>query len=511
MRNLHYPNCCRYGSRDGLWRTAVALAGNVLIAAAVLCCVPDLAQATLPVERGRVPQTQETVVPSDVQPQFSGERLSLNFQDIDVRSLLQVIANFTGFNVVTSDTVTGTLTLRLKDVPWDQALEIILQAKGLGMTKNGNVLWIAPRDEIHARARKDFEAVHAMEKLEPLHTEIFQIHYAKAEELARQFSEIRSSRMDITGNHDTGDKGATKAVGVYFLSERGSMVAEPRTNQLFVTDTASRLQALQKLLAKLDIPVRQVLIEARIVEARDSFGHALGVKFGGAYHRPGRGSVGSGYGRPGDGDGWDGSGTSSGNPFVNLPAGLSTGDTGGTLALSIFNSDLTRFLSLELSAMEAEGVGKIISNPRLLTTDKLTAHIKQGTQIPYTPRGNTERPVETAFKEAVLKLEVTPQITPDGNILLELNVNKDTPGERTPDGIAIDTREIKTQVQVENGGTVVIGGIFEMEEIRQASKVPLLGDIPAVGHFFRNQTRESSKREMLVFITPSLVADVIAP
>lgn len=487
-----------------------ALIGNAVIA--VFCGLPGLTLAASSVEHHGLAQMPEGGFSPEIQPQFTGERLSLNFQDVEVRSLLQVIADFTGFNVVASDTVTGTLTLRLKDVPWDQALEIIMQAKGLGMVKNGSVLWIAPKDEINARARKDFETARAMENLEPLHSEIFQIHYAKAQDIAKQFNDIRRSyRMDMEHDNDTERKeSAVIASGVRFLSERGSAIAEPRTNQLFVTDTASRLQTLQKLLTKLDIPVRQVLIEARIVEARDSFGRALGVKFGGAYHRPGRGSIGSGYARPGDGDGWDSNGTSSGNPFINLPAGLSTGDTGGTLALSIFNRDLTRFLSLELSAMEAEGIGKIISNPRLLTTDKLTAHIKQGTQIPYTPRGNSERPVETAFKEAVLKLEVTPQITPDGNILLELNVNKDTPGERTPDGIAIDTREIKTQVQVENGGTVVIGGIFEMEEIQQMSKVPLLGDIPAVGHLFRNQTRESSKREMLVFITPRLVADVIA-
>lgn len=416
-------------------------------------------------------------------PGFTGERLSLNFQNIEVRSLLQVIADFTNFNIVTSDTVGGALTLRLKDVPWDQALNIIMEAKGLGMKKNGNVLWIAPKDEIDERTKRDFEAARNIEQLEPLRTQGFQINYAKAEDLKKQIA----------------DNSGSSEASTRFLSARGSAIAEPRTNQLFVTDTAKKLEEIANLLKKLDVPVRQVLIEARIVEARDTFGRSLGVKFGGGY-QTGRGSIGTGY---------ESYGTTTSSPFVNLPAGLSTGGTASSLALSIFNSGLTRFLSLELSAMEAEGEGKVISSPRLLTADQTQAVIEQGTEYPYTqtaPNGATT----VAFKKAVLKLEVVPQITPEGNIILDLDLNKDSRGETTLQGVAIDTKHIKTQVLVENGGTVVIGGIFEMEETNQVNKVPVLGDIPVMGNLFKSRTRESTKREMLVFITPRMVTDAIA-
>jgi type IV pilus assembly protein PilQ len=434
-------------------------------------------------------------------PGFTGERLSLNFQNIEVRSLLQVIADFTNFNIVTSDTVGGSLTLRLKDVPWDQALNIIMEAKGLGMKKNGNVLWIAPKDEIDERTKRDFEAARNIEQLEPLRTQGFQINYAKAEELKKQIA-------DNSGNSEASTR---------FLSTRGSAIAEPRTNQLFVTDTSSKLEEIANLLKKLDVPVRQVLIEARIVEARDTFGRSLGVKFGsgtvGNLLGHNRWSAGGNYsdvtaGSDGAGSGLAGPSTSS-NPFVNLPAGLSSGVTPATLALSIFNRANTRFLALELSAMEAEGVGKVISSPRLLTADQTQAVIEQGTEYPYTqtaPNGATT----IAFKKAVLKLEVVPQITPEGNIIMDLDLNKDSRGETTLQGVAIDTKHIKTQVLVENGGTVVIGGIFEMEETNQVNKVPVLGDIPVMGNLFKSRTRESTKREMLVFITPRMVTDAIA-
>lgn len=434
-------------------------------------------------------------------PGFSGERLSLNFQNIEVRSLLQVIADFTNFNIVTSDTVGGALTLRLKDVPWDQALNIIMEAKGLGMKKNGNVLWIAPKDEIDERTKKDFESARSIEQLEPLRTQGFQINYAKAEDLKNQFADNSSSSEASTR----------------FLSSRGSAIAEPRTNQLFVTDTPSKLEEIANLLKKLDVPVRQVLIEARIVEARDTFGRALGVKFGagtvGNLLGHNRWSAGSSYqdvvgGADGAGTGLAGPSTTS-SPFFNLPATLSTGMAPASIGLSIFNSANTRFLALELSAMESEGVGKIVSSPRLLTADQTQAVIEQGTEYPYTqtaPNGATT----VAFKKAVLKLEVVPQITPEGNIILDLDLNKDSRGETTLQGVAIDTKHIKTQVLVENGGTVVIGGIFEMEETNQVNKVPLLGDIPVVGNLFKNNARESSKREMLVFITPRMVTDAIS-
>ena len=417
-------------------------------------------------------------------PGYSGEKLSLNFQNIEVRSLLQVIADFTNFNIVTSDTVTGALTLRLKDVPWDQALQIIMDARGLGMRKTGSVLWIAPKDEIDARTKKDYEAALAIQKLEPLRTQAYQLNYAKSADMVVQLTTNTSGGGSSGGTHNR------------FLTERGSAISEPRTNQLFVTDTAAKLEEVRQLLLTLDVAVRQVMIEARIVEARDTFGRSLGVKLGGGATNN-RVAVGTGL--------EGGTVVNSGN-FVNFPAGLSSSGNAGTFALSIFNSSATRFLSLELSALEADGQGKIVSSPRLITADQTKALIEQGTEYPYSvtaPNGATT----IAFKKAVLKLEVTPQITPEGNVILDLNVNKDSRGETTVQGVAIDTKHIQTQVLVENGGTVVIGGIFEMEETNQVNKVPLLGDVPVVGNLFKNTTRESTKRETLIFITPKVITD----
>lgn len=436
-------------------------------------------------------------------PGYSGEKLSLNFQNIEVRSLLQVIADFTNFNIVTSDTVTGALTLRLKDVPWDQALQIIMDAKGLGMRKTGSVLWIAPKDEIDARTKKDFEAAQAIQKLEPLKTQAYQLNYAKAADILTQ--------LTATG-------GAGSSTNTRFLSERGSAISEPRTNQLFVTDTPSKLEEVRLLLASLDVAVRQVLIEARIVEARDTFGRSLGIRLGGTDLRANRGgdggygiggnnrvAFGTSYGEAVASSGAGGTNNTSGN-FVNLPASLSNVSSVGSFALSIFNSAANRFLTLELSAMEADGKGRIVSSPRIITADQTKALIEQGTEYPYAvtaPNGATT----LAFKKAVLKLEVTPQITPEGNIILDLDVNKDSRGETTTQGVAIDTKHVKTQILIENGGTVVIGGIFEMEETNQENKIPLLGDVPVVGNLFKSRTKESTKREMLVFITPKVISD----
>lgn len=435
-------------------------------------------------------------------PGYSGEKLSLNFQNIEVRSLLQVIADFTNFNIVTSDTVVGALTLRLKDVPWDQALQIIMDAKGLGMKKTGSVLWIAPKDEIDARTKKDFEAAQAIQRLEPLKTQAYQLNYAKASDIITQLTA------------SSGGGGNTTR----FLSERGSAISEPRTNQLFVTDTPGKLEEVRLLLASLDVAVRQVLIEARIVEARDSFGRSLGVRLGGTDLRANRGGDG-GYGLGGNnrvafGTSYSdavassgaGGATSTNGNFVNLPASLSNVSSVGSFALSIFNSAANRFLTLELSAMEADGKGRIVSSPRIITADQTKALIEQGTEYPYSvtaPNGATT----LAFKKAVLKLEVTPQITPEGNIILDLDVNKDSRGETTTQGVAIDTKHVKTQILIENGGTVVIGGIFEMEETNQENKVPLIGDVPVVGNLFKSRTKESTKREMLVFITPKVISD----
>jgi len=445
-------------------------------------------------------------------PGYSGDRLSLNFQSIDVRSLLQVIADFTNFNIVTSDTVSGTLTLRLKDVPWDQALQIIMDAKGLGMRKNGTVLWIAPKDEIDARTRKDLEAQQAIQNLEPLRTQAYQLNYAKATDMVGQLLGVP---LAGAGGSVSVPGGANNA---RFLTPRGSVIAEPRTNQLFVTDTAEKLRQVQELIARLDKAVRQVLIEARIVEASDTFSRSLGVKLGSADLRTQQGGT-SGYGLGGGnrlavGTNYNNVVSTTGaggtvdttSNFVNLPATTATGTSAATFALSIFNASANRFLNLELSALEADGKGKLVSSPRIVTADQTKALIEQGTEFPY-QQATASGATSVAFRKANLKLEVTPQITPEGNIILDLDINKDSRGETTTAGIAIDTKHIKTQVLVENGGTVVIGGIFELTQTSTINKVPLLGDIPFAGVLFRNTATVNNKTEMLVFITPKMITD----
>jgi len=414
-------------------------------------------------------------------PGYSGQKLSLNFQNIEVRSLLQVIADFTNFNIITSDSVTGSVTLRLQDVPWDQALDIILQAKGLGMRKTGNVLWIAPKDEINAKEKLELESIASLQNLEPLRTQSFQMNYTKAAEVAAQ--------LTATG-------GGTGASSSRMLSPRGSTIAEARTNQLFVTDIPSKLEQVQQLIAKLDIPVRQVLIEARIVEASDTFNKSLGVKFGGGGKTIGTDggiSIGSSY--------VDGSAATTSGSFVNFPV-----SGGASFGVSIFNAAADRFLNLELSALEADGKGKVVSSPRVVTADQIKALIEQGTEFPYQVASSSGA-TSIAFRKASLKLEVTPQITPEGNIILELDVNKDTRGILTTAGYAIDTKHIKTQVLVENGGTVVVGGIFTEDQVDTVDKVPFFGDLPGVGNLFKRTGRSSEKREMLVFITPKVVSD----
>jgi type IV pilus assembly protein PilQ len=436
-------------------------------------------------------------------PGYTGQKLSLNFQNIEVRSLLQVIADFTNFNIITSDSVTGSVNLRLQDVPWDQALDIILQSKGLGMRKTGNVLWIAPKDEINAKEKLELESVAALQNLEPLRTQSFQMNYTKASEVAAQ--------LTATG-------GGTGTNNSRLLSPRGSTISEARTNQLFVTDIASKLEQVQQLIAKLDIPVRQVLIEARIVEASDTFGKSLGVKLGGndlraqnggtgGYTLGGGNSVafGSSYSNAVASSGAGGTNDLTSN-FVNLPAVGQNGYNPATFALSIFSSAANRFLNLELSALEADGKGKVVSSPRVVTADQIKALIEQGTELPYQV-ASASGATSIAFRKANLKLEVTPQITPEGNIILALDVNKDTVGQSTAAGFAINTKHIQTQVLVENGGTVVIGGIFELTESDSETKVPLLGDLPGVGNLFKSRSKISNKQEMLVFITPKVIAD----
>jgi type IV pilus assembly protein PilQ len=439
-------------------------------------------------------------------PGYQGEKLSLNFQNIDVRALLQVIADFTNFNVVTSDTVTGNLTLRLKDVPWDQALDIILQAKGLGMRKNGNVIWIAPKDELAVKEQAELEASKKKTEVEPVRTQGFQLNYTKADDVAK----------GLTGQGAGGGGGQSNRI----LSPRGSVISESRTNQLFVSDIPSKLEEIQSLISKIDIPVRQVVIEARIVEASDTFGKSLGVKLGAVDARGIRGGV-PGWSLGGDnrvsvGGNYSAIGaqtlqSTGGIPFnnsqfINLPALGQGGFDPATVAFSIFGANSNRFLNLELSALEADGKGKIVSSPRIVTADQVKASIAQGTRIPF-QKATSSGATAIEFIEAVLKLEVTPQITPEGNIILDVKVNKDSLGTLTGLGREINTKEVKTLVLVENGGTVVIGGIYEMTENQNITKVPLLGDIPYVGNLFKSTTREYTKTEMLVFLTPKVITE----
>ena len=436
---------------------------------------------------------------------YAGEKLSLNFQNIEVRALLQVIADFTNFNVVTSDTVTGNVTLRLKDVPWDQALDIILQAKNLGLRKSGNVILIAPKDELNAKEKIELEAKQQIASLEPLRTQAFQLNYAKAEDITK----------GITGQSQGASGTSTR-----ILSPRGSVVSETRTNQLFVTDIPSKLEEITALIAKIDVPVRQVLIESRLVVADEAFGRSLGVRLGAVDLRGVRGGV------PGYSVGGSTNVTVGGNlnavgsqtlqngntvnfadtTFVNLPATGANGFNPATFALSLFGVDSNRFLNLEISALEADGKGKVVSSPRVITADQQKALIEQGEELPYqvaTSSGATS----LQFRKANLKLEVTPQITPEGNVILDVDVTKDSVGRATAAGFAINTKHVKTQVLVENGGTVVIGGIFEQLDREDVTKVPFLGDLPYLGYLFKTKTLTTAKTELLIFLTPKVITD----
>ena len=441
-------------------------------------------------------------------PGYNGEKLSLNFQNIEVRSLLQVIADFTNFNIVTSDSVTGAVTLRLKDVPWDQALDIILQAKGLGMRKSGNVLWIAPKDEIAAREKQELAAKPSVESLETFRTQGFQMNYAKANDIAAQLMNAGG------GGGSSGGASSSR-----LISARGSVIAEPRTNQLFVTDIPSKLEQVQQLIAKLDIPVRQVLIEARIVEASDSFGRSLGARLGGSDLRGVRGgepgypvaggnrvAIGGSYNAVSSTTAESSNTLDTQNTsFVNLPSSGVGGFLPAAFAVSLFSSAANRFLNLEISALEADGRGKIVSSPRVVTADQVKALIEQGTEFPY-QTATSSGATAVAFRKANLKLEVTPQITPEGSIILDVDINKDSRGETTAAGIAIDTKHVQTQVLVENGGTVVIGGIFSEESRDTITKVPLLGDIPLLGNLFKNKNNSTNKTELLIFLTPRSIS-----
>lgn len=431
---------------------------------------------------------------------YTGQRLSLNFQSIEIRALLQIIADFSDFNVVTSDTVTGTVTLRLKDVPWDQALDIILQSKGLDKRRTGNVLLIAPKDELAAKEQVDLEAKRKIADLEPMRMQAFQLNYTKAIDVAN----------GLTG---TGQSGGT---GTRLLTQRGSVIAESRTNQVFVTDIPSKLEEIQALISRIDVAQRQVMIEARIVEANDNFGRALGVKLGAttgnAFHIGGSNYVspGGNYEAVGYQTGQvAGTAPYTDTQFVNFPAQagiVSSTATAATFALSLFSSSASRFLNLELSALEEDGSGRIISSPRVITADQVQAIVEAGEELPY-QQATSSGATSVAFQKAQIRLQVTPQITPEGNVILDVEVNKDSVGRSTSAGFAIDTKHIKTTALVENGGTVVLGGLFQQNENNVTDKVPFLGDIPILGNLFKNTSKLMTRSELLIFITPRIISD----
>jgi type IV pilus assembly protein PilQ len=430
-------------------------------------------------------------------PGYTGQRLSLNFQSIEIRSLLQIIADFSDFNVVTSDTVAGTVTLRLKDVPWDQALDIILQSKGLDKRRTGNVLLIAPKDELAAKEEVDLQSKKKIADLEPLRTQAFQLNYTKADDVAKA----------LTGN-GTGNAGSSSRI----LSSRGTVLSEPRTNQLFISDIPSKLEEVQSMIAKIDIASRQVMIEARIVEASDNFGRALGVKLGTVDMSGGTGhvSVGGNYSATTWATGQsETQATLTDSQFVNFAAdagAVSSTATAATVALSLFNSSATKFLNLELSALEEEGSGRIVSSPRVITADQVQALVEAGEQLPY-QQATSSGATSVTFVKANISLKVTPQITPEGNVILDVDVNKDSVGTLTSAGYAINTKHVKTTALVENGGTVMLGGLFQQTDTDLVDKVPFLGDVPYLGYLFRSTTKVSSRTELLIFITPRIITD----
>lgn len=422
---------------------------------------------------------------------FKGDKLTLNFQNIEVRTILQVLSDFSGLNIITSETVGGNLTLRLKEVPWDQALDLILQAKNLDKRQSGNVIWIAPQDEIRLKEKKDADFRTEQSLNLPLITESFEINYAKAADVKALL----------------GDK--TQAI----LSPRGSVVIDARTNMLFVQDIPDRLSAARAMIKKIDVAVKQVMIEARIVEATDTFGKSLGARLGfnqtgtGQLNRNTRFSIGGGVSNTAFNAGQPTAAASfTDSYFSNLPAQGNGGNTPGLLSFVLFNSAATRFLNLELSALVSDGRGQILSNPRVVTADKKEASIEQGTQIPY-QQASSSGATSVAFKNATLALKVTPQITPNGDVMLDLSVNKDSIGVNTSAGPSIDTKAIKTQVLIEDGGTVVIGGIYSQDDQVNESRVPFFGDLPVIGNLFKTRTSTIERRETLVFITPKIIAD----
>ena len=434
------------------------------------------------------------------QKEYTGERLTLNFQDIETRAVLQLLADTSGQNMVISDTVGGNVTLRLQNVPWDQALDIVMRTKGLDMRREGNVMFVAPAAEIAAREKELLSARQQVQQLAPLRTEYLQINYAKASDLAAL---IRSGKNSL-------------------ISDRGSVAIDERTNTLLLQDTSERLADIRRLVSTLDIPVRQVLIEARIVIVNDDYSRELGVRFGATAALDHGGSDGRGIiGTPGFVTEDDGIALSR-QPGIDFPQGFALPDQAdrylvnlpvanpaGRLALTLLDSDY--IVDLELSAAQAEGRGEIISSPRLITANQREATIEQGVEIPY-QESSSSGATTTQFKKAVLSLKVTPQITPDNRVILDLTVSKDSVGQLVASATggfvpSIDTREIVTQVLVNDGQTVVLGGILETERRDAEVKVPYLGDIPVVGRLFKQTTNTDNKDELLIFVTPRILRE----
>ena len=433
-------------------------------------------------------------------PGFSGEKLSLNFQNIEVRSVLQVIADFTGLNIITSDTVTGNLTLRLKDVPWDQAMDIIMQNKGLTMRKSGNVIMVAPAEEVTAKEKAQLEAVNAIEDLEPLRTEVFVLRYQKAE----------AFRGILTGANTAGGAGAGGGANQNrsILSKRGSAVVDPRTNTLFIQDTAKKLAEIQEIINKTDVAVKQVMIESRIVLADDKFSKSLGARFGvQSATTPGKNnlSIGGTLNNTGAATGAGGAAANTGGLNSNLPSSLVNS---ASIAFSLFRLPAGLLLNLELSALESDSRGKIVSSPRVTTANQQKAKIASGTEIPYL-ESSSSGAATVSFKEAVLSLEVTPSITPDDKIIMDLEIKKDKIGRIFRVGEAevpgIDTQNVTTQVLVANGETAVLGGIYEQTERNDVEKVPFFGDLPVLGNLFKRRTKQDDKTELLIFVTPKIM------
>jgi type IV pilus assembly protein PilQ len=462
---------------------------------------------------------------------YKGDKLSLNFQDVAVRSVLQVIGDFTGLNIVVSDTVAGNLTLRLRDVPWDQALDLVMQTRGLDMRKNGNVVYIAPKEELATKEKLELESKQQITDLEPLKTELFQLNYQKAEAVQRMLQGGSSGGGGAGGA--PGAAVATSSSGG-ILSKRGSAVVDSRTNLLMVQDIPAKLDEVRRLLVRLDIPVKQVMIETRIVVADDRFSRQLGARFGQqtAQKISDKFVVGS-SGQIGQIDNVSRDGTvtftSGATPIAagvppwrqlvqsvpgTLGVNLPVANAAGQLALTFLNLGSGNMVNLELSAMEANNRGKVVSSPRLVTSDNTRAVIEQGSEIPYVSTGGNSGPT-VAFKKAVLSLAVTPQITPDNRIIMALEIKKDSVGINVAvqgggSIPSIDTKNLTTQISVNNGETAVIGGIYEENSRNDVSKVPLLGDLPYVGALFRNTSKSENKTELLIFITPRVVSESLS-